>query len=368
MPDTPYSYQFYSTTSKAWDAMYETLATAQRSIYWEVFIFVDDKVGDRFIEILCKKAKAGVEVKMVIDAIGGYSFSDEAADKLRRAGVDMLFFNRLHPEWRIGRWISRLWYRNHRKVLIVDDDTVFLGGVNVKADYQTWDDIYLKIVGLVPRPLLRGFAKSYISSGGSKQSVRHLLRLKRFKDWRDIKEQLRFIAHSPRFARDKLSRKMYLQALSLAKKQINLLTPYYVPDKAFLRAITAAEKRGVSVNIFTPLKTDIKLMGLIARAYFTRTLKAGANVYLLPTMNHGKAITIDGTLGMVGSINVTPRSFFSNEESGVSFNDVKMVKELNAIFEKYVEVAQKLDHEKHAKRSRWMRLKEWLALWLEKYV
>lgn len=361
-----YSYQFYQTTTEAWDAMFESLLLAKKSIYWEVFIFVDDRVGDRFIEVLCAKAKAGVEVKMVVDAMGGFDFSKSAEMRLRLAGVDLKFYNRLYPEFSLTRWFSRLWFRNHRKVLIIDLDTVFLGGVNIKAEYHQWDDIYLRIIGLVPRPLMRGFAKSYISSGGKKKDVKHLLKPMQYENLFDLKNRLKFIAHSPKFS--KTSKKMYLKALAMAKESVNFLTPYYAPDKQFIEAIVLAKKRGVKVNIFMPLRTDVKLMELIARAYFKLTIRSGANVYLLPKMNHGKAVTVDDKMGMVGSVNVTPRSFLSNEESGVSFSNQKMVAELNAIFNNYIKIAKPVDEKMLKLSTVWMRTKEWLATLLEKYV
>jgi cardiolipin synthase len=363
-----YTYRFYATTSEAWDAMYQALSTAQKSIYWEVFIFVDDKVGDTFVELLCAKAKAGVEVKMVIDAIGGFQMSQTAVRRLIDAGVDLHFYNRLYPEIRLWRWFSRLWFRNHRKVLVVDETTVFLGGVNIKASYGEWDDIYLKIQGLVPRPLLRGFAKSYISSGGKKSAVWHLLKPNDRESWKDFTNKLKFIVHSPKLRQDKITRKLYIKALAMAKESVNFLTPYYAPDKAFLKALTAAKKRGVKVNIFLPLRTDTKLLELIARAYFRLTLKAGANLYLLPKMNHGKAVTIDDSTGMVGSINMTPRSYGMNEESGVYFSDTKMVAELNAIFNSYKASAKSVDEAMIKRSTLFMRFKEWLATLLERYV
>ena len=368
MNDSTYSYQFYSTTQAAWDAMFEALRAAKKSIFWEVFIFVDDRIGEQFIEILSAKAKAGLEVKMVIDAIGGRDFSKSAARRLKEAGVDLQFYNRLQPDFRVARWISRLWFRNHRKVLIVDEDVVFIGGVNVKANYQAWDDIYLKIAGLVPRPLLRGFAKSYISSGGKKDAVRYMLKLDDRRGWHDLKEKMKFIVHSPQFERQKVSRKFYLRALALGKESVNFLTPYYAPDKEFLKAITLAKKRGVKVNIFMPLRPDIKIMELIARAYFRLTIKAGANVYLLPKMNHGKAVTVDDKSGLVGSINVTPRSFSINEESGVYFNDEKMVDELNGIFNGYKKTAQLVNQEMLGRQTWWSRIKDWVASWFDRYV
>lgn len=363
-----YSYQFYNTTATAWDAMLQALLAAKKSIYWEIFIFVDDGAGSRFVDALVDRAKAGVEVKLVIDGFGSFNFSVEAEKRLRSAGVEVLRFNALYPEIRMGRWFARLWFRNHRKVLVIDESTVFLGGVNIHIDFRDWDDLYLKMTGMVVRPLLRGFARSYIAAGGARQNVRSLLHHKLPDNWRELKAKFKFILHAPLLSPSRLPKKMYLQALADAKVSVNFLTPYFIPDWHFLRAIAAAKKRGIVVNIFLPVRPDHKFTWLIARAYYGLTIRAGANIYLLPKMNHGKALTVDNRLGLVGSINITPRSFGINQESGVFFADEKMVGDLNKLFDIWKSTAKPVDELAWQKRGRWNRLKEWFAKWLEKYV
>lgn len=363
-----YSYQFYGTTMEAWDAMYQALLSATRSIYWEVYVLVDDQAGERFIQILCDKARAGLEVKLVIDDIGSWDFTRAAAGRLRAAGVDLKLFHPVIPQWwQLPRWFVRLFYRNHRKALIIDENIFFLGGVNVKANYHKWDDIYLKMSGVVLLPLLRAFAKSYISSGGQKAAVKHLLK-RPVPLLRGLKERFKFIIHSPHYKNQKRSRKIFIEALAMAKETVNFLTPYYTPDKKFLAAVAMARKRGVKVNIFLPLRADFKFMDLIARAYFRLTLKTGANVYLLPNMNHGKAFTVDDKVGAVGSFNLTHRSFNLDQESGVSFDDAAMVADLNALFNGYKKSSTLLRVDELEKMGWWSRIKEWFVHWLDPYV
>ena len=117
----PFSYQFYRTTAEAWDAMYQAILVAQKSIFWEIYIFIDDEAGGRFIEALCEKAKAGVEVKIVVDAIGSWGLSSLAQARLVGSGAEVLRYNRTHPELALGKWFNRMWRRNHRKLLVVDE-------------------------------------------------------------------------------------------------------------------------------------------------------------------------------------------------------------------------------------------------------
>lgn len=365
MPEIPYN--FYRTTSEAWDSMYQALSQAKKSIYWEVYIFVDDEIGTKFLGVLAEKARAGVEVKLIIDAFGSTQFSAAAEKFCEKAGVEILKYNRMYPELRIWSWLTRLLHRNHRKVLIIDEEIVFLGGVNVKDEFHSWDDIYVKIEGKIGRPLLRGFAKSYVSAGGKKTNVRRFLhpKLLYLPEWR---KKIRFIVHSGTGAYLPRSKRFYLKAIAMAKESVNLLTPYYAPDPQFLRAIALARRRGVKVNIFLPLRIDLGFMSWIARSFYELTIKSGANIYLLPAMHHGKALSVDDKLGLVGSINLVPSSFSRNEETAVSFTDENMVRDLNLLFNDLKNKAEPLNLENWKKRSWHERAREWIMEKLKKFV
>lgn len=366
MDEPNISYQFYNRTEAAWDAMYEAILAAKKSIYWEVYIFVDDVIGLKFIEALAEKARAGVEVKLILDAYGSSKLSDATEVYCRKVGIDVQKYNRMYPEIRLGRWLNRVLHRNHRKLLIIDEEIVFLGGVNVKAEFRSWHDMYIKLNGPVSRQLLRGFAKSYISSGGKKKNVRHLIKTNQIIPlWR---EKIKYILHSPTAARIPRSQRFYLKALAMAKESINLLTPYYVPDRHFIQALALARKRGVKVNIFLPLRPDHQFMELLAKTYYELTLKTGANIYLLPTMNHGKALSIDNRLGVVGSINITPRSFHSQEESAVSFTDEQMVTDLNILFNDLKLNVEPLKLESLLRKNWFAKFKEWVIKQFENFV
>ncbi len=362
-----FSYKFYRTTGDAWDAMRQTLLSATKSIFWEVYIFIDDTVGARFVEILCEKAKAGVDVKLVLDSMGSFSISSLSLARLRGAGAEVLWYNKLHPELHLGKWFRRIWKRNHRKVLIVDENVAFLGGVNVSAKFGAWYDIYLRLTGKIVRPLLKGFAKTYTHSGGEKEKVRHLLhpKITELEGWKD---RFKYFLSSPIYTRFSPLRRLYISGLAMAKESFNLLTPYYVPDKEFLQLISKAKNRGVKVNLFLPARPDYVVLDWIARAYYELTHKAGANIYLLDKMNHGKAMTVDNKAGFVGSANFTPRSFFDNEEAGVHFSDEQMVADLNNILESWKEEATPFNLEEWKKRGWRNKFKEWWGKRFERFM
>lgn len=362
------SHAFYATSLQAWDAMFQEILLATQSIYWEVYSFVDDAVGLRFVELLAEKARAGVEVKLIVDAIGSSQLSRQASSRLKNAGVELMRYHRLYPGVAIGHWWRRVWHRNHRKLLIIDRKIVFIGGVNVAEAARGWDDIFVRLTGVAMAPLLRGFAASFLQAGGSKRDALHLFYPKMLNEPESRNEKVRFIFRSPYQRRFSNIKRMFHQSVHTAREHMNLLTPYFVPSQAFLKRLHAAHRRGVEVNIFLPLKSDVRLLHWISRAYHGILHELGARVYLLPTMNHGKAFSVDNQYGFVGSSNFTPRSFYFNEEAGVYFSDQNMVADLNNLFARWKTSALPFDKALWHSRGWWKRFTEWWAQRIERIV
>lgn len=365
-----FSYKFYKTTSEAWEAMYEAVLAAETSILWETYIFVDnDEAGHKFMDALCLKAGQGVEVRMVIDAIGSSELSNASLDRLRNCGVKVVRHNDpLHFSWKLREWWQRIWQRSHRKLLIIDDEVAFVGGVNVEKASISWDDLQMRLTGKILRQLSYRFAKDYVRSGGRKEEVREWLRPKRAA-FEKLKEKVKFILHYPvLFGRKSRVKSMYYRALALAKESFTLVTPYYAPDMDFLRLITEAKNRGVKVDIIAPLRPDVWIFKMIGQVFLEASVRAGATVYLLPFMNHAKAVGVDKKMGIVGSVNLTPRSMFWNRESGVVFEEREMVEELNGILDDWKSRAAVLEEIKTGRKGIVKRFWNWIAHLLRDYV
>ncbi len=359
-----FSYQFYRATDQAWDAMHQAILEARQSIYWELYMFSDDAEGERFVEALCVKAGQGVDVKIILDSFGSRALSRNAESRLRLSGARLLWYNHLWPDWKMGEWLRRLWVRNHRKVLIIDEKMIFTGGVNVSAEARAWYDLHLRVANAEAPALLRSFAKSYIRCGGHARDVSPLLKLRRRQETGE-RQKINYIIHSPSHSARHpfLLRRFYWRALRTARETFNLVTPYYVPDARFLQLAARACRRGVKVNIILPWRPDHKFMQYIADAFYDLTQRLGVNLYFLRRMNHAKGFSVDNTLGMVGSINLTPRSFFTNQEIGAYFDDAGMVRDLNGIFDSWKAEALPLS-EIGGQRYGWRsRFKKW---WGEK--
>lgn len=366
--ELPFRFQFYRTSNEAWIGMLSAIRGATRSIYWEVYIFVDDAIGNKFIDVLVDKAQQGVDVKLVIDAVGSYSLSSLATERLKAAGVDVRWYNHLSPEMRLHRWLWRLNQRNHRKLLIVDEETAFVGGVNVRQEFAEWNDLYIRITGRTVWLFLHGFAKSYVRAGGSSRKVRHLLRPKLFYGLQQWMEQFHVILHNPGTRQKLKFRQWFMHAIAVAKQSITLLTPYYVPDREFLELIRRASLRGVEVDIMFPWRPDHKIMQQVSRAYIELSHRAGATIHFLKQMNHGKALLVDKKLGLVGSGNFTPRTFWLQTEVALGFRDQGMIDNLDEILQQWKVESVPFDSARWKGRGIKRKLTEWAASFLSPFV
>lgn len=352
------AYTIYDTTGQAWTAMYKAIENATSSIYWEVYIFVDDKVGTRFFDLLEEKAGQGVEVKLIIDYWGSFALSRKRVNRLKGKGIDVLLFQERKPRYKTF-W-KRFSIRTHRKVLIIDQRLGFIGGVNIQKDMNDWLDLHMCIRGTVVKSLLRSFARLYVLSGGKKEKIRHILRSARFRPGAQ-QDQTRMIYDQPR-GRYSRARKKYLEALRKASKQVILFSPYYFLDAQFLKALWKAKKRGVRVDLLIPLRTDLRLATYAAFAWFALLKRAGVRIHILKKMMHGKGLIVDEDWAMIGSSNIDHPSFYHNYEANIRLKDKRVVRKLKRIALRWIGSAHSLDDLRWQKRGFWHKLKERLAM------
>ncbi|MBI5742693.1 MAG: phosphatidylserine/phosphatidylglycerophosphate/cardiolipin synthase family protein [Candidatus Niyogibacteria bacterium] len=316
-------YAFYTTSEKAWDAILGAIREAKRSIFIEMYIFVDDTETHHFFDILKEKARHGIKVKLILDSLGSNGLHESDIAELRAAGVELLFFS---------YWLTH----THKKILIVDEETAFLGGVNVSKLFRKWNDLQVKLSGPIVKNVLRSFAKSYRACGGKDVALRALGHHKlRFFE----REPIRFWGQE-RLTRKNPLAKLYRDKLNNARESIVIVTPYFAPRRWLVGILHQAVLRGVRVEILTPRETDHHIFSRINYLYLTKLAPLGIKFYLHPEMNHAKAFLIDGREGMVGSANIDLLSFDYLLEAGAVFNDAEMVAELAAIIDGWRRVSK----------------------------
>ena len=336
--------------------MRTAILEAKEYIYLESYILFEDPRTRSFFQALKDKARAGVKVKMVIDQLGSFWVGSLSLSEYAQQGIEILFFR-------------RLWNRNHRKVLIVDGKIVFLGGVNIKGKYAKWLDLHFSLSDrFLIQKILRSFARVYQLAGGIDPTVAG-----RLKDWRAEKQRralykakIFFIEHWP-FRKRSALKNYYERKIVESRESIVMVTPYFIPHRWLIAALDRAIRRGVSVEVLLPKKTDVALLNTANWIFaeelsdrmnphtLSRSIKShdnglktptshaakpsgiregvGIKFLFLPEMNHAKVLLVDGKEGMVGSNNIDAQSFDLNLETGVIFQQKNMILDLKQILE-----------------------------------
>lgn len=362
------SVEFYFSGKEALEAMLSEVENAKHHIHLQSFIFYDDIIGSKFKNALISKAKSGVEVRVIFDSAGCWGVKNRFFKEMREAGVEVLEFSPI----RILMPTSRMNYRNHRKILVVDGVVGFVGGVNI-ADkyidggvYEQWRDTQVRIQGESVFALQHTFLldRYFIIN-------QHLPKRKKYypdfekgrsgfttsaRDQRVIHSQI--ISCGPDGDWQSIMQ-CYFTMITNAQKSIYINTPYFIPSESLLNAIRIAALGGVSVNIMLPQRTDLLLAHYGSMSYMTELLRAGVNVYLFKNgFNHSKSISIDGTLCVVGSANMDSRSMTQDFEITAVLYDEQCAQTLQKQFCRDIPQCTKLSLAKWRKRPRAQKVKE----------
>lgn len=310
-------YKFFTNSFDSWRAINKEMQNAKLSIYVEMYI-VDGVIKDfDFIEIFIKKAKEGLKIKLILDSFGSKKFDLGFLKKLKENNVEVLF-------------VSYLFHRLHKKIIIIDEKIAFLGGVNLYNKTRKWKDISLMIGGvLVPR-VLKAFVRSYKNAQGKDLEILNKVELpftEKLNNW--------VIDHVPYLNKAKF-KFIYKNSIDKAENTILLNTPYLVPRRWLVRTLHQACLRGVLVEIIVPKNTDHGfLLDRINYFYINKLSRLGVKIYLDNKMNHAKALLVDDKEAIVGSQNLDFLSFHLNSEIGVFFNDKNNINKLKTILEKW---------------------------------
>lgn len=363
------SIDYYFTGKDALDAMYESILNATKHIHLQSYIIDDDILGNRFRRALIKKANEGVEVRLIFDDVGCWSLSEEFLLSMRESGVEILNFAPV----RFLTPTSKVNYRNHRKILVVDGIIGFLGGVNIADRYYTggdffkWRDTHIKIQGESVLSLQASFLldRYFI--------IRRQFRKHRKKYYPSINpnETESAISSNGIFAQIITSgpdsdwssiMQCYFAAITNAKKRIFIVTPYFTPNESILDALKVSALSGVEVNIILPQRSDSRITYWCTMSYAEELLEAGVKIYLYKDgFNHSKVITIDGDISIIGSANLDNRSFEHNFEITSIIYSSDQTSILDRQIQADISSSIPLDSAKWSKRSVGKRINESLA-------
>ena len=342
---------FYTLTSEAWRAMLADIRVATSSIFIEQYIFAIDEIGKDFIEALRQKRKDGLEVKILCDMVGSYGFYNSyLPDFLRSEGIEVRFFNPIKP-WRIANFTSGF-FRDHRKILVIDNEIAHLGGVGIGDSMADWRDTHMRITGAIVGDILESFLVVW-------KSVKGAMRI-RYPKTKAVAAEYNFLTNAP--VRQRYIYKALLSAIRNARNYIYLSTPYFIPSVPLYRALRRAARRGVDVRIVVPEISDVIFSNASRESYFTLLLRAGIKIYTyVPEMMHAKTAVIDDKWATAGSFNLDSLSFFFNHEANIASSDPAFVSEIKQDFVEDLSVCRRVVYEEWIKRSLYRKFLELLT-------
>lgn len=298
------------------------LIRAQKFIHLEYYIVKNDKIGNEIKDILICKARKGIEVKFIIDRVGSAKLSKKYIQDLKKAGVEVLFYNYLlAPFFKLIN--TQINYRNHRKIIVIDGKVGFIGGINIGDEYLGkgrlgyWRDTHLMIKGDSVLGLESVFMDDYskiIKADRGKQKHNYKMD-KYFPDYKNGKSAIQIIKSGP----DSKNPAIMLAIISMifsAKDHIYITTPYFVPNDSVLNAIKTASLSGVDVRILFPGRYDHFHVYYASRTYLRELAKDGVKVYFYDKESfvHAKVMCVDSKICTVGSTNMDIRSYELNYE------------------------------------------------------
>jgi cardiolipin synthase len=320
-----------------YDALEAAIGAARHHIHVEYYIFDGDDVGRRMIAALAERAKAGVEVRVVLDGIGAYSLSSAALEPLRKAGGDIAWFN---P---VSGFRPRLAnFRTHRKIVIVDGAHAFTGGMNVTGDHsllssggRAWRDTHVSFRGPATRALQRVFLEDWYFASGKAPPTGEQYFVPVTREGEHALVQV--VSSGP--DRDLYAiHQLFFGAITQAQKRVWITTPYFVPDETMLAALVSAGLRGVDVRVLVPRSSDNTLVDLAARSYYPELVRARVQIHeYKDRMLHAKTMVVDDDVAIVGTANMDNRSFRLNFEVVAAIYDDVTTRSLARAFESDLE-------------------------------
>jgi cardiolipin synthase len=352
----------------AYPAMLAAIAAAKREIHLEVYIWNSDASGMRFVEAVKQKARTGVMVRAIIDAVGSFAMSADVRQGLREAGVQLAEFNPLSP-WR-ARWGWSV--RDHRKLLVVDGETAFLGGLNLGDDYapaswggRAWHDVHARIRGPAVRDLERLFWSSWRHADGP-DTVGRLLPAGPPPPGGNARVQV--LAVGSRRDRRQIQRACRY-ALKRATARILIEAAYFIPDRGLRRVLGNAAKRGVDVRLMLPHTSDLPAVQHASRHVYAQLLRHGVRIFeWVPTMLHAKTMLVDDAWCAIGSSNLDRRSVAYNWELMVAVEDVETCRALEATFLSHMASCIEVKAATWAHRGLWPRILEQVFYWFRRWL
>jgi cardiolipin synthase len=334
----------YTFGQDLYDDMLAAIGDARDQVLFESYIWKGDEVGEQFKRALSAAAGRGVEVYVIYDGFANFVVSP----LFKRFGprLKVLEYPFYNAGWRF--FDLRRYGRDHRKILVVDDQVGFVGGYNIGTPYATeWRDTHVRVTGPGVWDLKRAFADFWNLNRRARHGRRPLL-LETNPDW---EPRIRVHRNVPRLWMFPI-RAMYLEAINRAFHHVYMTSAYFIPDTDFVEALNAAARRGVDVRLLVPATSNHVVADWLSRGYYSELLAAGVRIFKFQdAMVHAKTATIDGRWSTVGTANIDRLSMTGNYEINVEFIDNGMAEKMETIFRTDLSNSRELTADEWASRG-----------------
>ena len=358
-------FEILTNAPQFYPAMLDAISGARRTINMECYIFRPDKTGRKFMSAMMERARAGVTVTLVVDAVGSFRFGFSAIREMRRAGCRVERYQRL-------KWyrLSRLNNRTHRELLIVDGTVAFVGGAGVGDQWargtrgkRAWRDTMARVTGPVVSTFQGVFAENWVECCGE-----ILTGPEYFPDLKKTGDTSTIVVKSSPADRATACRVVFQLLVESARKRIRITTPYFLPDRSLRQAFIATAKRGVKIDIIVPgSHTDQRWVRLVSRRTYNELLVHGIRIHEYRAgMMHAKVLNVDDLWVVLGTTNFDNRSFEHNDEVNVAIRDEELSDRVTKDFLHDLESCEAVTLETWKRRPLYEKIVEPIAWILER--
>jgi cardiolipin synthase len=334
------------------------IQAARHSVHFETFLWKDGQLGRRVADALTERARAGVRVRVLLDAQGSKAAGKDVVQRMRDAGCRVTFFHQ-----KALRNIGVLNDRDHRKIVVIDGTEAFAGGHCIVDDWlgnaedrQHVADVSIRLRGPIVHSLQGAFSENWVGETGELFIGEHYF--PQPEPAGDVRIHAVFAKPENSAPTVKI---LHHTAICLARKKIWIQNPYFIPEPDAIDAFGAAVKRGVDVRVLMPSTSgsDNPMVQHAGHRNFEKLLRCGVRLFEYPhTLLHQKIMTVDGVWSAIGSSNFDDRSFETNDEISLSIADAALAVRLDAIFEKYVQRAEEIALDAWTRRGWWHKAKD----------
>ncbi len=351
----------FTDGASLYESIFADIESAKETIFAEYYIIENDKISDRFIDTLIKKANEGVKVKIVVDAVGSWKVKNKTKQRLADAGIEYHEFLPVSLPF-FGRKIN---YRNHRKILLIDNEIGYIGGMNVadryiegKKSIGKWRDTHIKVIGDGIQGLAKVFRRDYhfVSRQLTSISTKTPSKVDGFTPC-----NMQTVFSGPDMEYRAIMQ-TYLRIIMQSKKYVYIESPYFMPNEAVRSALVTAAKSGVEIKIIIPLFSDDRIVLMSTYSYVKDLASAGIHFYFYKAgFIHSKLIVSDDKIVSLGSANMDFRSLEHNFETNVILYGDETASIFHNIFERDMADSESFDMKRWKSRPFSMRIKESIA-------